>query len=80
MHQNVESSILDLDKIPKDDCNPIPLKCTRSITCKDESLTVNISSLKWTFNYDFCVRVTALPQGAPNVSKQLHLAQSSSLA
>ena len=28
---------------------------------------------KWTFNYDFCVRVTAYPLGAPNISKQKDL-------
>ena len=46
------------------------LKCHWTITSKDESLTVTITYLKWTFNYDFRVRVTAHSQGAPNVSKQ----------
>ena len=43
------------------------------MTSKDESLTVIMTSLKWTFIYDFCVRVTAHPQAAPNVSKQIDL-------
>ena len=32
-----------------------------------------ITSLKWTFNYDFCARVTAYPLGEPIISKQLDL-------
>ena len=49
------------------------LKCHWTITSKDESLTVTITYLKWTFNYDFRLRVTAHPQGAPIVSKQINL-------
>ena len=37
------------------------------------SLTVIITCLKWTMDYDFCVRVTAYPLGSPNVSKQIDL-------
>ena len=70
MLQNVEKLILDLDKIPVDECKHIPLNCLWSISSKDESLTVIITCLKWTFKYDFCVRVTAHPQRAPTFSKQ----------
>ena len=76
MPQKFESSILDLDKIPEDECKRFPLNCPWTISFKDESLTVIITCSKWTFSYDFCVRVTALPQGAPgvsNVSKQIDL-------
>ena len=73
MPQNVGNLILDLDEIPEDECKHFPLNCPWTITSRNESLTVIITCLKWTFNYDFCVRVTAHPQGAPNVSKQIDL-------
>ena len=73
MPQNVESLTLDLDNLPGNECKYFPTNCPWTITSKDESLTVTITCLKWTFNYDFCVRVTAHPQGASNVSKQIDL-------
>ena len=73
MPQNVESLILNSDKIPENECKQIPLKFSRTLTFKNESLTVIMICLKWTFKYNFCVRVTAHPQGSPNVSKQLDL-------
>ena len=69
MPQNVESFLLDLDKIPAGECKDIPLSCSWTITSRDGILTVIITCLKWTCNYDFCVRVT----GSPNVSKQVDL-------
>ena len=39
----------------------------------DTSLTVIITCLKKTFYYNFCVRVTAHPLGAPNVLKEKDL-------
>ena len=73
INHNVVSLTLVLDNLPENECKHIPLNCPWTMTSKDESLTFNISCLKWTFNYDFCVRVTAHPQGAPSVSKQIHL-------
>ena len=64
---------LDLDDLPENECKHIPLKCPWTITSNGESLTVIITCLKWTFNCDFCVRVTAHPQGAPNFPKQIDL-------
>ena len=75
MPKNVEGSTLDLDKIPEDECKQITLNCPWKtkviIVSKGESLTAIINRLKLTFNYDFCVRVTAHPEGAPNISKQI---------
>ena len=73
MPQNVENLTLDLDEIPENECKHIPVKCTWIITSKVESLTVIITCSKRTFNYDFCVRVKAQPQGAPYVLKQIDL-------
>ena len=36
-------------------------------------LTVAIICLKWTFNYDFWIRVTAHPEGNPNILKQIDI-------
>ena len=63
MPQKFESLILDLDEIPEDECKDIPLNCPWTVTSKDESVTVIITCLEWTFNYDSYVRVTAHPQG-----------------
>ena len=68
-----EGLILDLDETPEDEYKYHPVNCSRTITANDESITVSITCLKWTLNYDYCVRVTAHPQRAPNVSKQLNL-------
>ena len=42
-----------------------------SITSENETLTVVITCLKWTFNNDFWIRVTAHPERKPNISKQI---------
>ena len=73
MPQNVESLILDMDKLPENKSKNIPVNCLWTITSKEESLTVIVTCLKWRCNYNFCVRVTAHPQGAPNLWKQIGL-------
>ena len=71
MPQNVESLILGLDERPEGECKLIPLNCPWTLTSKDERLAVILACLNWTFNYGFCVRLIAHPEGTPNVSKQL---------
>ena len=73
MPKKIESTVPDWDKIPEDECKYITLNCPWTITSKDESLTVMMTCLKWTFNYDFCVRVTAHPQAALNISHQIDI-------
>ena len=73
MPKKSESPILDLDEIPEDECKHLPVNCLWNITSESVSLTVIITCLKWTFNYEFCVRVTAHPLGAANVLKQIDL-------
>ena len=53
-----------------DECQHIPLNCPWTITFGNETLTVVITCLKWTFNYDFWIKVTAHPDGNPKNSKQ----------
>ena len=53
-----------------DECQHIQFNCPWTITSGNETLTVVITCLKWTFNYDFWIRVTAHPEGNPNISKQ----------
>ena len=57
--------------MPKNECKHVPLKCPWIITSKDETLTVIITCLKWTFNYDFWIRVTVHPEGDSDLSKQI---------
>ena len=56
-----------------DEYQHIPLNCPWTITPGTETLTVIITCLKWTFNYYFWIRVTAHPEGNPNVSKQVDI-------
>ena len=58
-----------------DKCQHIPLNCRWTITSGNETLTVIITCLKWTFNYDFWIRVTAHPEGNPNISEQIDIIQ-----
>ena len=53
-----------------DECQHIPLNCPWTIISDHETLTVVIRCLKWTFNYDFWIRVSAHPERNPNISKQ----------
>ena len=56
-----------------DECQHIPLNCPWTITCGNETLTLVITCLKWTFNYDFWIRAAAYPEGNPNISKQIDI-------
>ena len=73
MPHKLESSITHLDELPEEECKHIPLNCIWPITSQDTNLTVIITCLKWTFNFEFCVRVTAYQLGAPNIPKQMAL-------
>ena len=73
MPQNFESSITHLDELPEEECKRIPLNRIWPITSQDTNLTVIITCLKWTFNFEFCVRVTTYPLGTPYISKQIDL-------
>ena len=56
-----------------DECQHIPLNCPWTITSGNETLTVVITCLEWTFNYDFWIRVTAHPERNPSISKQIDI-------
>ena len=56
-----------------DECQVIPLNCPWTIISGNETLTVVITCLKWIFNYDFWIRVTAHPEGNPNILKQIDI-------
>ena len=72
MPQNLENIRPNWDEID-DECQHIPLNCPWTITSGKETLTVVITCLKWTFNYDFWIRVTAHPEGNPTISKQIKI-------
>ena len=42
----------------------------RTIAFHDGNLSVIVTCLKWTFNYDFWIRVTVYPEENPQISKQ----------
>ena len=56
-----------------DECQQSSLNCPWIITSENETLTVVITCLKWTFNYDFWISVTAHPEGNPSISKQIDI-------
>ena len=72
MLQKSEILLTNWDDID-DECQHIPLNCPWTITSGTETLTVVITCLKWTFKYDFWIRVTAVPEGNPNISKQIDI-------
>ena len=72
MPQNFENIPPNWDSID-DECQHRPLKCPWTITSANETLTVVITFLKWTFNYDFWIRVTAHPERNPYILKQIDI-------
>ena len=73
MPQKLESSITHLDELPEEECKHHPQNCIWPITSQDTNLTVIITCLKRTFNFEFCVQVTAYQLGATNTPKQKDL-------
>ena len=73
MPEQSESSITHLNELPEEDCKHISLNCIWPITSQDTNLTVIVTCLKRTFNFEFCIRVTAYQLGSPNISKQIDL-------
>ena len=69
MPQEFEDHPPNWDNID-DECQQIPLNCSSTITSESETLTVVITCLKWTSNYDFWIRVAAHPEGNSSISKQ----------
>ena len=53
--------------------------CPWTITTSNESIAVNITYLKWTFNYDFWIRVEIYSQGKPKASQLLDIDELHSL-
>ena len=47
--------------------------CLWTITTHNKSITVNIIYLKWTFKYNFWIRVEIHPQGNPKVFQLLDI-------
>ena len=70
MPQKSENLLPNWDDID-DECQHIPPNCPWTIASENETLTVVITFLKWTLNYDFWMRVNAHPEGNPSISKQI---------
>ena len=56
----------------EEECQHISLNYPWTTICEDGTLAFTITSLEWTFNYDFWIRVTAHPEENPNISKQIN--------
>ena len=72
MPQNFENLPPNWEDI-KEDCEHISLACPWTISCKDGTLEFIITSLEWTFNHDFWIRVTVHSEGNPNILKQINI-------
>ena len=72
MPQKSENLPPNWDEI-NDECRHNPLNCPRTITPGNETPRVVVTCLKWTFNYDFWIRVTAHPEGNPKILKQIDI-------
>ena len=56
-----------------EECQHIPLTRPWTITCKDGTLVFFITSLEWTFNCGFWIRVTAHPEENPTNFEQINI-------
>ena len=72
MAQNFENLPPKWDAI-EEECQHIPLTCPWTIACNDGTIVFIISSLEWTLEYDFWIRVTAHPEENPNILKQINI-------
>ena len=72
MPQKSEDLAPNWDNID-DECQHTPLNFPWTVTSGNENLTVVITCLKGTYNYDFWKRVTAHPEGNPHISKQIDI-------
>ena len=72
MQQTFENPPPNWDDI-KEDCERISLTYPRTIVCKVGTLEFIITSLEWTFNYDFWIRVIVHPEGNPNILQQKNI-------
>ena len=70
MLQKFENLPLNWDDIGGE-CQHIPLNYPWTITFENETLTVVNTCLKWTFKYDFWIRVTAHPERKPSISERI---------
>ena len=78
MPQKLDNSPPKWDII-EEECHYIPINCPGVIASNDGILSVIITCLKWTFNYDFWIRVTVYPEENPQVSQQVDIWEHSPL-
>ena len=72
MRQNFENLPPNWDDI-EEESQHVPLTCPWNIICEDGTLAFIITSLEWTFNYDFRIILTAHPEENPNISEQINI-------
>ena len=57
----------------EEECQHVPLNCPWIFTCEGGTLAFIITSLEWTFNYNFWIRVTAKPVESSFIAKQINI-------
>ena len=62
MPHKVENTPLDWNKIPEDEGKHVPLTSSWILASNDETVTLIITCLKWTFIHAFWIRVTVHPE------------------
>ena len=67
MPQKLEKSPPNNSNNIRDECQHIPINFPWTIASQDEELSGIITCLKWTFNYDFWIRVPVYTEGNPQV-------------
>ena len=78
MPQKLDKSPTNWDKI-EDKCQHIPIICPWTIASNYENLSVIITCLEWTFNYEFWIPVTVYSEEKSQISKQVHIWEHSPL-
>ena len=71
MPQNFENLPPNCDDI-EEECQHVPLNCSWTIICEDGTLAFIITSLEWTFNYNFWIGENVHSEEDPNISKQIN--------
>ena len=72
MPQKIEDLPPNWDDI-EEECQYVRLTCPLTISCEDGTLSFIITSLHWTFNYDFWIRVTAHSEDNSTILKQINI-------
>ena len=72
MPQKIEEAPPNWDGF-EEEYQHVPLNCPWTLACEDGTLAFIITSMEWTFNYDFWIRVKVHLEDNPIISKQINI-------